>query len=255
MEVAVSDKMLRSLPENLTDRNRILHRVDGTVRNDPVSADVALLPTERALPIRRFFSWPGKRNYEGSWWSSTVRTHLLFESLLEREYLLAADFDARVVGIAAQPVALLWPHDISGHKHHVPDYFVRLQNGDGRLVDVRHPKHIEKSAAQFAMTRDVCREVGWDYEVFTGLAPTYLANLRWLAGYRMDRCTPSGTTAAAIGEHFTKPLSLRLGVYRASSSTGVPNDVVLANVLHLLWRRQLSTNLQVPLSMDSEVSV
>jgi hypothetical protein len=100
--------------ENMTDSTRILHRLDGTVRNDPVAADVALLPTERALPIRRFFSWPGKRNYDGSWWSSTVRAHVLFESLLEREYLLAADFDTRVVGIAAQPVALLWPRSTSG---------------------------------------------------------------------------------------------------------------------------------------------
>lgn len=247
--------MLQSLPKNLTDSTRILHRVDGTVRNDSVSADVALLPTERALPIRRFFSWPGKRNYDGSWWSSTVRAHVLFESLLEREYLLAADFDPRVVGIAAQPVALLWPRGTSGHKHHFPDYFVRLQNGDGRLVDVRHPKHVAKGAAQFAMTRDVCREIGWDYEVFTGLTATYLANLRWLAGYRTDRCVPSDVTAAAIGEHFASPVSMGLGVYRASSSTGVPKDTVLANVLHLLWYRQLSTNLEAPLSMDSEVSV
>lgn len=154
----MSDKMLRSLPKNMTDRTRIRHRVDGMVRNDPVSADVALLPTERALPIRRFFSWPGKRNYDGSWWSSTVRAHVLFESLLEREYLLAADFDPGVVGIAAQPAALLWPRGTSGQKHHFPDYFVRLQNGDGRLVDVRHPKHVEKGAVQFAMTRSPARE-------------------------------------------------------------------------------------------------
>ncbi len=251
----MSNKILRALPKNMTDRARILHRVDGMVRNDSVSADVALLPTERALPIRRFFSWPGKRNYDGSWWSSTVRAHVLFESLLEREYLLAADFDPGVVGIAAQPAALLWPRGTSGQKHHFPDYFVRLQNGDGRLVDVRHPKHVEKSAVQFAMTRDVCREIGWDYEVFTGLAPTYLANLRWLSGYRADRCVPSDVVAAAIGEHFASPVSMRLGLYRAISSTGVPKDTVLANVLHLLWYRHLSTNLEEPLSMDSEVSV
>ena len=207
LEVAVSDKVLRSLPKNMTDSTRILHRLDGTVRNDPVAADVALLPTERALPIRRFFSWPGKRNYDGSWWSSTVRAHVLFESLLEREYLLAADFDTRVVGIAAQPVALLWPRSTSGQKHHFPDYFVRLQSGDECLVDVRHSKQVEKSVAQLAMTRDVCREIGWDYEVFTGLPPTYLANLRWLSGYRADRGVPSDVAAAAIGEHFASPVS------------------------------------------------
>jgi hypothetical protein len=34
----------------------------------------------------------------------------------------------------------------------------------------------------------------------------------------------------------------------------MPKDMALANVLHLLWRRQLSANLGSPLSLDSEVS-
>jgi hypothetical protein len=59
---------------------------------------------------------------------------------------LAAD----VVGIAAQPLALLWPRNTTGHRGHVPDFSVRLGNGDGRLDDVRHPDRVEKSAAQCA---------------------------------------------------------------------------------------------------------
>ncbi|WP_282100983.1 hypothetical protein [Mycobacterium sp. SM1] len=39
-----------------------------------------------------------------------------------------------------------------------------------------------------------------------------------------------------------------------SRSTGASKDMVLANVLHLLWRRQLSADLRVPLSLDTEVS-
>lgn len=81
------------------------------MHNDAVTPEVASLPTEGALPIRQFFSWPGKRNYEGSWWSSTTRAHVEFESLLERDYLLAADADDQVVAIAAQPLALLWPRN------------------------------------------------------------------------------------------------------------------------------------------------
>ncbi|HZE16859.1 MAG TPA: hypothetical protein VE197_14795, partial [Mycobacterium sp.] len=61
---------------------RVLMRLDGGVRNDAVSTEVASLPTEDALPIRQFYAWPGKRNYEGAWWSSTNRGHVAFESLL-----------------------------------------------------------------------------------------------------------------------------------------------------------------------------
>jgi hypothetical protein len=96
---AVGSALNESLPVDSTDRTRVLLRLDGAIHNDDVSADLALLAVERAVPIRRFFAWPGKRNYEGLWWSSTVRAHVPFESLLEREYLMWADFDPDIVAI------------------------------------------------------------------------------------------------------------------------------------------------------------
>ncbi|MDT5349969.1 MAG: hypothetical protein QOH91_3256 [Mycobacterium sp.] len=64
-----------------------------------------------------------------------------FESLLEREYLLAPDATVDVVAITAQPLALLWPHGSPGERNHVPDFFVRLTSGDGRpiMVNVAEP--------------------------------------------------------------------------------------------------------------------
>jgi hypothetical protein len=235
------------------DVTRVLVRLDGAVRNVAVSAEVASLRTEDALPIRQFFAWPGKRNYEGVWWSSTNRGHVEFESLLEREYLLAADAAVDVVAVAAQPLALLWPHGTTGQRNHVPDFFVRLASGDGRLVDVRAANRVAKNAAQFAMTRQVCDEIGWQYEVFTGLPRARSQNLRWLAGYRHDRHAPGGDTAGVIRECFAAPVALRTGLRRASTSTGLPSDVVTAHVLHLLWRQQLVVDLSTPLSMTSEV--
>jgi hypothetical protein len=249
----VGSALNESLPVNSTDRTRVLLRLDGAIRNDDVSADLALHAVERAVPIRRFFAWPGKRNYEGLWWSSTVRAHVPFESLLEREYLMWADFDPDIVAIAAQPLALLWPRGRADHKNHVPDFFVRLSNGD-RLVDVRHPHRVDDAAAQFHLTRHVCAEVGWQYAVFTGLDAVTEQNVRWLAGYRQDRCAPTDDAFNAITNCFAQPLPLGLGAHRVARSTGVPKDMALANVLHLLWRRQLSANLRSPLSLETQVS-
>jgi hypothetical protein len=61
------------------------------------------------------------------------------------------------------------------------------------------------------------------------------------------------TTKLGTDKHFAKPLPMRLGTDRVSNSTGMSKDTALVNVLHLLWHRQLSTNLEKPLSMDSEV--
>ena len=244
---------LRSLPTNMTDTTRVLLRLDGSLRNEMVGGRVVSLSVESALPVRQFFAWPGKRNYEGSWWSSTNGSHVQFESLLEREYLLAADFDTEIVAIAAQPLAFLWPHGVKGQRSHVPDFFARLDCGDGRLVDVRHPEHVERNAAQFDMTREACSEAGWQYEVFTGLPQVVSLNLRWLAGYRQDRCAPAGEVAVRICEGFGEPVSLTAGLRRICKSTGLPKEMIMANTLNLLWRRRLSADLTQPLSMDSEV--
>jgi hypothetical protein len=122
------------------------------------------------------------------------------------------------------------------------------------LVDVRHPDRVDRARAQFDLTRQVCAEIGWQYEIFTGLDPVAEQNIRWLAGYRRDRCAPADDTVAAITRCFADPLPLGLGVYRVSRSIGASKDIVLANVLHLLWRRQLSADLSAPLSFDAEVS-
>lgn len=242
-----------SLPQNATDVARVLACLDGTVHNLPLSADVGSVRVERATPIREFFSWPGKRNYEGLYWSSTNRRHVDFESLLEREYLLSADWGADIVAIAAQPLALLWPRDIRGHHDHVPDFFVRLANGDGRVVDVRSPERVEKNAEQFALTRKACDEIGWQYEVFTGLSSEHARNLRWLAGYRHDRNAPSADTAELIRDCFQRPLPLEDGLHRLTTATCLSADVLTANVLHLIWRQILSTDLSRALSMPNEV--
>lgn len=244
---------LRSLPRNATDVTRVLACLDGAIQNLPLSAAVGSVRVERATPIREFVSWPGKRNYEGLYWSSTNRRHVDFESLLEREYLLSADSETDIVAIAAQPLALLWPRDTRNHHDHVPDFFVRLSNGDGRVIDVRSPERVEKNAEQFALTRKACDEIGWHYEVFTGLALEHAHNLRWLAGYRHDRHAPSMVTAELIQHCFENPLSLQDGLRRISTATSLSADVLTANVLHLIWRQILSTDLSRPLSMTSEV--
>lgn len=211
------------------------------------------LRLERATPIREFFSWPGKRNYEGLYWSSTDRRHVDFESLLEREYLLAADISNDITAIAAQPLALLWPRGMPGHRDHVPDFFVRMSSGDGRVVDVRSPQRVDKSAEQFALTRRSCEEIGWQYEVFTGLAPVVSGNLRWLAGYRHDRNAPPTDMVETILGCFATPLPLEEGIRRASGSSGLSVDAVTTNVFHLLSRQKLTVDLHRPLTKASEV--
>ncbi|MGY1640745.1 TnsA-like heteromeric transposase endonuclease subunit [Geodermatophilus sp. SYSU D00703] len=248
----MTERALRSLPRNLTADTRALVRLSEGLLNLETADSLAALAVERALPIRDFYSWRGKRNYEGAWWSSTTRTLIAFNSLLEREYLMAADFDGEIVAIASQPLALLWPYETRKARSHVPDFFCRLSNGDGRLVDVRRPECMD-GGGQAQAIRQVCELVGWKHEVFTGLPSQRLQNLRWLSGYRQDRFAPSEDARAHILDAFSPATSLQAGILRAARTSRAPFSIVQANALHLLFTGSLRVDIDSPLSMQTEV--
>jgi hypothetical protein len=80
-------------------------------------ADVWGLRFEDAAPVRRFVSYRGQRHLSGRWWSATVGRHVGYESWLERDHVMALDFDPDVVGIASQPFWLFWPSGSRRESH------------------------------------------------------------------------------------------------------------------------------------------
>lgn len=52
---------------NETDSVRLLGRFESGTLDETLRSDVASRSFELALPVRSFFAWPSKRNYEGSW--------------------------------------------------------------------------------------------------------------------------------------------------------------------------------------------
>ena len=58
-------------------------------------------------PVRSFPSYRGQRNFPGWYWSATLGHRIGFESWVERDHLIALDFDPSVVAMVSQ---LLWLH-------------------------------------------------------------------------------------------------------------------------------------------------
>ena len=102
-------------------------------------ADAWALRFESVPPVRRFASYRGQRHLSGCWWSATDGRHVGFESWLERDHVMALDFDPAVGAIASQPFWLLWPAAEGGgrYRSHAPDYFVRRVDGSAVVVDCR----------------------------------------------------------------------------------------------------------------------
>ncbi|MFH9355306.1 TnsA-like heteromeric transposase endonuclease subunit [Kitasatospora sp. NPDC017646] len=204
---------------------------------------------ESADPVREFRWAKGGQSFAGWYFSATVGNHVGYESWLERDRLILLDREPEVVGIASQPFWLHW-HDGLRQRRHAPDYFVRLADGRGQVVDVRAGDQIERADAEaFDATARACRAVGWEFARVGEPEPVVMENVRWLSRYRRRRCADPDV-AARLLDVFADGAPLRAGAARAGDPL-----VVLPVLFHLLWNGDLAADLESePLSSTTLVS-
>ena len=99
-----------------------------------------------SYPWRTFQSHDGQKHYSGTYWSSTLGDHVIYESRLELANLIAADFDPHVERIAAQPFLLT--AEVEGQpRRHILDYMWGT-DGDPVVVDVVRRERLSRSNIQ-----------------------------------------------------------------------------------------------------------
>lgn len=214
----------------------------------PVATTLAEVAAERVasgLPCRRVRSHARARHYSGLFWSVTNADHVVYESRLELDRLWLADFDAKVVRIAAQP---MWFRGRDGlqTRRHVPDFMFLNRRGETTLVDVKPAEFAGRSevAEVFDWTGRLCRARGWAYEVWTGARPVRLANVRFLGGYR--RRTLISTEASA---RVARVACDGMTIGEVDAAAGVWGS--RAATLAMLWSQELVTDLDQPLGSES----
>jgi hypothetical protein len=210
-----------------------------------VAANIAF---EHVRPVRSFPSYKGQRNYPGLYYAATMDAHVEFESWLERDEAMALDFSPEVVAFAAQPFWLFWP-DTDRVRSHAPDFFARDVDGAGIVVDCRPAERIKpRDEAIFDATRRACELIGWQYRLVTGHDPVWLANVRWLAGYKHSRHFQDVVVARLLAT-FTKAQPLLEGVAKVGDPIAV-----LPVLYHLLWTGRLRADLADLLQPESLIS-
>lgn len=203
---------------------------------------------EDRRPVREFPSHRGQRNYPGLYWSATLGTHVGYESWLERDHLMALDFDPQVSALVSQPLWLFWEDERGKTVSHAPDYFVRRADDSVLLVDSRPEERLPaRDMAKFEATRRALVETGWSYALWGERERVEAVNLRWLAGYRHPRCFRA-EVAGRLREFFAGPGPLMEG----GEAAGDP-IAVLPLLFHLLWRQELVTDMSVLLGDRSVV--
>ena len=226
----------------VADRFQAVYVAGDRVERRVCLEELAGVRLEDGRPVRSFPSYRGQRNYPGWYWSATMGRRVGFESWVERDHLVALDFDPAVTAVASQPFWLLWQ---AGGKvrRHAPDFFARLAGGGALVVDSRPLDRIgERDRAAFAAAAAACARLGWRYAVWDSAGPVPAANLRWLAGYRHPRCHDEAV-AGRLREAFARPRALMDGAELAGDPLAT-----LPVLFHLMWRHELAADLLLVLS-------
>lgn len=248
----------RTLRANFaSDTEALVHveNLQGVARQLALS-EARTVDFTQTRPVHQSVAYPRRRNIEGRHWMATTRTSVTFESMLERDFLIWADWTPNIVDVWPQPFDLLWPRGTQKHKSHVPDYALALTKHRLRVVDVRAASLLgSRAEEQFALTREACKTAGWEYEVWKGMPEPEAGRIRWLSGYRTDRHSPRDeSTRAALLNAFQQPSPLADGLAAARfAASDVPEAELRGATYHLLWHHDLKCDMTQPLSEDTEV--
>ncbi|MFG3668999.1 TnsA-like heteromeric transposase endonuclease subunit [[Kitasatospora] papulosa] len=209
--------------------------------------DMSHVPVLSSRPMRGF-TWRAKQRHRPGLevMASTGRQHG-FESLEEMRLLVALDF-LRASEVLSQPFRLDFDH-ASGHAWHVPD-FLAVVDGGMWLLDVRPIELIkEEDALKFAAAREVAAACGWRYSVVAGWRPHVWSVLDHLSSRRRPTRDLLG-----MREQLLTTISGQQGramtFFELANATSVPS-VGRANIVRLLWQRELGVDLGSPLRDSS----
>ncbi|MGH3070578.1 MAG: TnsA-like heteromeric transposase endonuclease subunit, partial [Streptosporangiaceae bacterium] len=224
----------------------------GTVPDRPLRR-VTAAQVISAAPWRMTRSARGQAHYPGWYWSVTTGGHVICESRLELARLLLADFGPDVVAIAAQPFLLRAP--AGGRvRRHVPDFLLIHAGRTVRVVNVKPAARLADPVAAEALAwpGELFEARGWGHEIWTGADRVFLANVRFLAGYRRPGMPPGAVIEVVLealrpGECPGALLDRLEGAW--------PRALVKAAALRLLWQQRVRTDLSRPLDAGSVLEV
>lgn len=196
-----------------------------------------------AVPWRTWRWYDGQRHYPGWYWSATEGDLVPYESRLELSRATIADFDVTVRHIVAQPFLLTAVVD-GVQRRHVPDYLLFRATGV-TVVAVKPARKLTDPRVAYALrwVREVVEDAGWQFEVFTEPPQTYIANVRFLAGYRRSEAIHPD----ALARMRSFPLD-GVSFGAAVHDSQIPPPRARAALLHMLWRQELVVDMRTPVS-------
>jgi len=221
-------------------------KTDGDQVSCPVR-ELIQTPMVDADPIR-CFSWQRAQGHRpGLHFLVSTGRHHGTESMEEARLLLALDFAGSLIDVVSQPMRLRFD-TAERRRSHTPDFLAVTRSGVW-LIDVR-PEHLirEEDLESFAATAEVALSCGWHYVVAARWRDHVWPALDAISSQRRPLSDPLGLRPALLA-------SARRGLtFGELAATAAYEPLARAQLLHLIWRRQLGVNLAEPLADRSPVA-
>ena len=198
------------------------------------------------LPARAPRSTAKSRHIPVRAFCATTGTHLGLESGFEHDLLRVVDRDPQVAWVVAQPLLLVFPQG----DDHIPDFLTVTADGAVTVWDARPKERVDdKTHAKALRTGAACREVGWQYELWTGLAREAQLSHIWLArGRRRPAWAHQYIPTLAAASQ--RP-GATIGDLRALDSG---RGELVSTMWHLLWTGQIVVDPAVQIQDHTVVS-
>lgn len=196
------------------------------------------MPIRKITPSRAF-------NCRGLLSSSKSVGAAMYESALERDYLMLLEFDRTVKQFEVQPIKIDMRGQ-PGYRHYRPDVLVEFELGQGRpwLVEVKYEEELQANWAElkprFRAAIRLCKQLGWIFHLVTErhVRTTLLDNVKFLRDFRnlrVDGAMLARLELLAARPRHVQDLACELG--------GADESMALPVIWHALWRGSLVADL------------
>ncbi|MFD4998704.1 TnsA-like heteromeric transposase endonuclease subunit [Streptomyces buecherae] len=227
---------------------QVLHRDGGGARRTLPAERLRGVPLAERGAVWQPARHPSQRSIATWWWTATNRRLVGCRSLGLLSAAMLLDFHPQVADMRAWSAQLVW-RERGRERSLVPDFFVRTASGATVVVlcpPATGPS--DRFERQLEVAREVGAVAGWQLAAPRLPGAVALKNLRWVSRRRHPRFGDAGVEAA-LAAAFAQPVPLREGV----EMCGVPRELALPRLYHMLWHRRLGTDWAEPLRPASLV--
>ena len=211
------------------------------------------------MPIRKIPK--NYRNVTGIAVHSKSKGQAMFESTLERDFLMLLEFDKKVDSFEVQPIKLEWINELNKNRSYTPDVLVHYCKGKQHttLFEIKYRDDINKNWSvlkpKFKAAIRFCKENNWKFKIITEIEirTAYLESVKFLLPFIRQGAANENDMMIIDNKILelgvTSPKLLLASIYNDQWNQAA----LLPTLWYLIGTRQIKIDLASKITMSSKI--